>query len=170
VRLEARHIEHEATPPGSTALAYYHDERLVARGVVAEDAVAAIRNLLRAPVALALAATEDAERNIEARVCLVLPVDPSELERFVETDDEEPDEPWKASVPPPAYEQEAESSEDEDPQARLALLPIGNVIRGARDRHHEDVAGDAREMLENLVAGRARGAVEKAIDDLLDSI
>ena len=31
VRLEARHIEHEATPPGSMALAYYHDERLVAR-------------------------------------------------------------------------------------------------------------------------------------------
>lgn len=175
LRLEARHLEHDATPPGSTALAYYHDERLVARGIVSDDAVAAIRSLLRAPVALALAATEDDEHNIDARVCLVLPVDPEEFERYVDEEDEEPEEPWKASVPPPAYETEGSGSgsgdgDDGDGQARLALLPIGNVVRGARDRHHEDVAGDAREMLDNLVAGRARGAVDKAIDDLLDNL
>lgn len=170
LRLEARHLEHDTTPPGSTALAYYHDERLVARGIVAEDAVAAIRSLLRAPVALALAATEDDEHNIEARVCLVLPVDPDELERYIEDDEDEPDEPWKASVPPPAYEREANDDGEGDGQARLALLPIGNVVRGAHDRHHQDVAGDAREMLDNLVAGRAKGAVDKAIDDLLDSL
>ncbi len=173
LRLEARHIEHDGTPPGSAALAYYHDDRLVARGIVTEEAVTAIRNLLRAPVALALAATEDDEHNIEARVCLVLPVDPSDLERLVGEDDDEPDEPWKASVPPPAYETQGGSvkdDDDDDADARLALLPIGNVVRGARDRHHDDVAGDAREMLENLVAGRARSAVEKAIDDLLDSL
>ena len=171
--LEARPITHPDTPPGSAALAYYHDERLVARGVVAETAVAAIRSLLRTPVALALAATEDPDHNIEARVCLVLPVDPEELQRFIEDDDEELDEPWKASVPPPSFETESSYGEadlDEDEQARLALLPIGNVVRGARDRHHEDVAADAREMLDNLVAGRAKGAVDKAIDDLLDSL
>jgi len=170
--LEARPIHHPDTPPGSAALAYYHDERLVARGVVAQTAVPAIRSLLRMPVALALAATEDPEHNIEARVCLVLPVDADELQRFMEEDDEEPDEPWKASVPPPAYETNAShgDDEDDDDQARLALLPIGNVVRGARDRHHEDVAADAREMLQNLVAGHARGAVDKAIDDLLDSL
>lgn len=174
--LEARPIEHPDTPPGSAALAYYHDDRLVARGVVAETALPAIRSLLRAPVALALAATEDPEHNIEARVCLVLPVDPGELQRFIEEDDDEPEEPWKASVPPPSFEREATSSfetgddDDDDEQARLALLPIGNVVRGARDRKHDDVAADAREMLENLVAGRGKSAVEKAIDDLLDSL
>jgi hypothetical protein len=170
--LEARPITHPDTPPGSAALAYYLEDRLVARGVVAETAVPAIRSLLRAPVALALAATEDPEHNIEARVCLVLPVDAGELQRFMEEDEDEPEEPWKASVPPPSFELEPsfEEDEEEDDQARLALLPIGNVVRGAGDRHHEDVAADAREMLENLVAGRARGAVEKAIDDLLDSL
>ena len=167
LRLEARVLDHEATPEGSIALAYFHNERLVARGIVALDAVEAITNLLKAPVALALAATEDDERNIEARVCLVLPVDPSELQKFVEEDDE-PDEPWKASVPPPPFETEDTTEADE--QARLALLPIGNVVRGVRDRHHEDVADDVREMLDNLVAGRAKGAVDKAIDDLLDSL
>ena len=92
----------------------------------------------------------------------------------VEDDEEEPDEPWKASVPAPPFETESSSSyeddDEEDDQARLALLPIGNVVRGAGDRHHEDVAADAREMLQNLLAGRARGAVDKAIDDLLDSL
>lgn len=166
LRLEARALDHEATPEGSIALAYFHNERLVARGIVAVDAVDAITNLLKAPVALALAATEDDDRNIEARVCLVLPVDPTELQRFV--DDDEPEEPWKASVPPPPFE--TEDASDEDEQARLALLPIGNVVRGVRDRHHDDVAGDVREMLDNLVAGRAKGAVDKAIDDLLDSL
>lgn len=171
--LEARPINHPDTPPGSAALAYYHENRLVARGVVAETAVPAIRSLLRTPVALALAATEDPDHNIEARVCLVLPVDASELQRFMEEDDEEPEEPWKASVPQAWFELESSSYEvedNDDDQARLALLPIGNVVRGARDRHHEDVAADAREMLQNLLAGRARGAVEKAIDDLLDSL
>ena len=168
LRLEARALAHESTPEGSVALAYFHNERLVARGIVANDAVEAITSLLKAPVALALAASEDDEHNIEARVCLVLPVDPDELQQLVDEDEGEPDEPWKASVPPPPFE--SEQANDSDEQARLALLPIGNVVRGARDRHHDDVAGDAREMLDNLVAGRAKGAVDKAIDDLLDSL
>jgi len=168
--LEARRIEHDPTPAGSIAMAYFHAGRLVARGVVAEDAEEAILTLLRSPIALALAATEDEEHNIEARVCLVLPVDPGDLEKFIEDDDAEPEEPWKASVPPPPFEGEPAAESDEE-QARLALLPIGNVVRGVRDRHHpDDITGDVREMLENLVAGRGRGAVEKAIDDLLDSL
>jgi hypothetical protein len=43
-------------------------------------------------------------------------------------------------------------------------------VRNSRDRHHSDVAGDAREMLENLLAGQARDADQKAIDDLLKSL
>jgi hypothetical protein len=42
------------------------------------------------------------------------------------------------------------------------------VVRSARQRNHPgDVAGDAREMLENLLLGRARDAVSEAIEDLL---
>jgi hypothetical protein len=140
---------------------------------VAEEAVEAITGLLRNPVSLALAATEDEHRNIEARVCLVLPVDAAELRG---EEEEEGEEPWKASVPAPpelgASWAEGEEGERESPseQPQLALLPIGNAVRGARDRHHQDVLGDAREMLENLLAGRGRDAVHKAIDDLLDSL
>lgn len=174
LRIEVRPIEHTGAPAGSVALGYFHAGRVVARGVVAQEAVDAIEGLLRNPVSLALAATEDEQGNIEARVCLVLPVDGEELRRSDEEENEA--EPWRASLPS-APDLAASWSEDEDEdeageadQPRLALLPIGNAVRGARDRHHEDVVGDAREMLENLLAGRGRDAVHKAIDDLLDSL
>jgi hypothetical protein len=163
VVLEARAIEDVSTPRGSVALGYYHDGHVLARGVVADDALDAIHGLLRAPVSVALAATEDDSGNIEARVCLVLPVEPDEI-----TGDEsdEPDEPWKASVPRPP----GEAGGDYDDRPKLALLPIGNAVRGATHRNHPDVAGDAREMLSNLLAGRGHDAVARAIDDLLDSL
>jgi hypothetical protein len=169
IRLEARPIQHRDTPVDSVALGYYHDGHILARGVVSRDALDAINGLLENPVSVALAATEDEDGNIEARVCLVLPVDPDELQR---PDSEEPEEPWKVSVPAPPPEVEqgygVPTAEGETP--KLALLPIGNVVRGARHRNHTDVVSDAREMLDNLLTGRSHDAVQQAIDDLLDSI
>jgi hypothetical protein len=161
VVLEARRIDDVNTPDGSIALGYYHEGHVLARGVVAHDAVAAIHGLLRAPVSVALAATEDENGNIDARVCLVLPVEGDGT-----ADDDEPEEPWKASVPRPPNE----IGSDYEDRPRLALLPIGNAVRGADHRNHADVAGDAREMLDNLLAGRSYDAVSRAIDDLLRSI
>jgi hypothetical protein len=138
---------------------------------VSDDALEAIEGLLETPVSVALAATEDEEGNIDARICLVLPVDPEDAKPRSE-DDEEPSEPWRASVPePPQIGGGSWDEPAEDAQPKLALLPIGNAVRGARDRHHpDDVAGDVREMLDNLLTGRGRDAVTKAIDDLLNSL
>lgn len=169
ISIEARPVDTVDTPDGSVALGYYHEGHVVARGVVAEDALEAIAGLLASPVSLALAAMEDEEGNIDARVCLVLPVDAEELRQG--DDEEGADEPWKASLPDaPQFGEDWLETEEAEDGPRLALLPIGNAVRGARDRHHEDVAGDAKEMLENLLSGRSRDAVSKAIDDLLDSI
>ncbi|HEX6135116.1 MAG TPA: hypothetical protein VFZ24_14200 [Longimicrobiales bacterium] len=162
VVLEARPIEDVTTPDGSVALGYYYDGHVLARGVVANDALDAIHGLLRTPVSVALAATEDENGNIDARVCLVLPVEPGEAGGM----DEEPDEPWRASVPRPP----TELSEEPEDRPRLALLPIGNAVRGANHRNHPDVAGDAKEMLSNLLTGRSQDAINRAIDDLLDSL
>jgi hypothetical protein len=162
VVLEARPMEDVDTPDDSVALSYYYEGHILARGVVANEALEAIRGLLREPVSVALAATEDEAGNIEARVCLVLPVDSEQ----VEEDDDEPDEPWRASVPVPP----GEAEDDSDERPRMALLPIGNAVRGARQRNHQDVASDAREMLSNLLAGRGQDAVSRAIDDLLGSL
>ena len=161
VVLEARPIDDVDAPDGSVALGYYYDGHVLARGVVTNDAVDAIHGLLRTPVSVALAATEDEAGNIEARVCLVLPVENEEGQS-----DEEPEEPWRASVPKPPME----IGTDYEEKPKLALLPIGNAVRGARHRNHPDVAGDAREMLSNLLAGRTQDAIARAIDALLDSL
>ena len=170
VELVARPLQHGKTPAGAVALGYYHDGNLVARGIVAETAVDAIHGLLAQPVSVALAAAEDEDGNIDARVCLVLPIDPDLLP--AEGDDDAPAEPWRDSVPdlPPGIE--ATSPDSADPsKPKLALLPIGNVVRGRRDRRHpDDVGADVREMLDNLVGGKARDAIRKAIDDLLNSL
>ncbi len=171
--IETRPIEHFSVPDGAVGLGYYHDGHLIARGVVAPDSVDAIKGLLDEPVSLALAATEDAEGNIDARVCLVLPMDGVANE---EEEDEEA-EPWKASVPRPPMElegeddDEEEEDDDEDEEPRVALLPIGNVVRSVHDRNHpQEVEVDVWEMLENLVNGKAQDAAQKAIDDLLKSL
>lgn len=171
IDLEARPIRHGSLPEGAIALGYYHDGYLVARGVVSPEAVEAIRGLLARPVSVALAAAEDKEGNIDARVCLVLPIDPDQLPLEEEDENEEPQEPWRASLPslPPGIESVPEADDPQRP--KLALLPIGNVVRGRKDRQHpSNIAADAREMLENLVGGRGQDAVRKAIDDLLKSI
>jgi len=174
LEIEARPIEHEAVPPGALGLAYFYRGRLIARGIVAPDALEAIRLLLSAPVPVALAATEDEQGNIEARICLVLPVDPEELRRRAEEEEDEAREPWKASLPP--LPPGIESGSGPEPGAasgrpHIALLPIGSAVRSARDRRHpDDIVADVREMLDNLLAGRGRDAVAKAIDDLLESI
>jgi hypothetical protein len=163
VVLEARPIDDVETSGDSVALGYYHDGHVLARGVVANEALEAIHGLLSEPVSLALAATEDEAGNIDARVCLVLPVDPDEAGG---DEDEAPDEPWRASVPAPP----GEAGGDYEDRPKLALLPIGHAVRGASHRNHADVAGDVREMLTNLLTGRSRDAVARAIDDLLGSL
>ena len=171
IALEARSIRHSAVPEGAVGLGYYYDDRLIARSVVASSALDTIQSLLAAPVSVALAAREDESGNIDGRICLVLPVEPGAGEDEEEADEE----PWKASIPAPPPEVEGNypggGSEDEEGGPQFALLPIGNVVRSAEDRHHpEDVAVDAKEMLDNLLRGGARDAVQKAIDDLLSSL
>jgi hypothetical protein len=50
VSLVARPVEHDSTPDGSVALGYFFDGHLLARGVVAGEAVDAIHGLLAEPV------------------------------------------------------------------------------------------------------------------------
>jgi hypothetical protein len=172
IRLEVRYIETEPVDDGSVALAYYHDGNLLARGSVASEAVKAIRGILKNPVSVALAATNDDSGNIDARFCLVLPMDSDKLP-LEEDDDEAPEEPWKQSVPAvPTFESSFTNEDlDEEGRPRVALLPIGNIVRPANDRHHpDDIARDLRDMLINLMDGKARDAVDKAIDDLLNNL
>jgi hypothetical protein len=165
IALEARSLRHNQVPEGAVGLGYYYDGHLIARSVVAAGALDTIHTLLALPVSVALAAREDEDGNIDGRICLVLPMD-EEGEESGAADGE----PWQASVPVPPTELEEDAASDEE-DAKFALLPIGNVIRPASERRHpDDVAHDAREMLETLLSGGGRDAVKKAIDDLLKSL
>lgn len=172
IALEARSIRHNAVPEGAVGLGYYYDDRLIARSVVASNALDTIQSLLSSPVSVALAAREDNAGNIDGRICLVLPVEPDE---HAGGDPEE--EPWKSSVPAPppevegSYSGSGSSGEGDDEDPRFALLPIGNVVRPVEDRHHpEELAHDVKEMLDNLLEGGGEDAVQKAIEDLLKSL
>jgi hypothetical protein len=163
VSIHTRRVESDRVPADHVAIGFYSGDHLVARGAVPPNAIEPLRQLLSKPVTLALAATQDDDGNIDGRVCVVLPM-PEDAE-----EESEPDEPWKTSIPEPPPGIESGSGPD-DGSPRLALLPLGNVVRPARNRRHSDVASDAREMLDNLLSGRGRDAVSRAIDDLLDSI
>ncbi|MGK7312447.1 MAG: hypothetical protein ACN0LA_09430 [Candidatus Longimicrobiales bacterium M2_2A_002] len=175
IALEARSIRHNSVPEGAVGLGYYYDDRLIARSVVASNALDTIQSLLSSPVSVALAAREDDDGNIDGRICLVLPVDEDAEEESGETE-----EPWKSSVPAPPPEIESGYSGGSTPSSggdgdeegpRFALLPIGNVVRPVEDRHHpEELTHDVKEMLDNLLAGGGEDAVQKAIEDLLNSI
>lgn len=165
LRLRLRLIEHEGTPEGHAAIAYLHGEHVVARGVISEDAIPALGSLLENPVTVALAVREDDSGNIEGRICLLLSV--GDLPGPDSDEPDAPPEPWKASVPAPPFEGAATQP---DPEGSMALLPIGNVVRSAAHRNHEDLSSDAREMLVNLLGGGGRDAVSRAIDDLLGSL
>ena len=177
IALEARSIRHNAVPEGAVGLGYYYDDRLIARSVVASNALDTIQSLLETPVSVALAAREDDDGNIDGRICLVLPVEADAEDGVVGPEGGGEEEPWKSSVPAPPSEIESgygagpSGSEDDEENPRFALLPIGNVVRPAEDRHHpEELADDVKEMLDNLLTGGGRDAVQKAIDDLLNSI
>lgn len=176
IALEARSIRHNAVPDGAVGLGYYYDDRLIARSVVASNALDTIQSLLSSPVSVALAAREDDDGNIDGRICLVLPVEQDE-----EGESAESEEPWKSSVPTPPPEVEggygggsapsSSGGEGDEDGPRFALLPIGNVVRPAEERHHpEELTNDVKEMLDNLLTGGGEDAVQKAIEDLLNSI
>lgn len=171
IALEARSLRHNSVPDGTVGLGYYYDGHMIARSVVAANALDTIKSLLELPVSVALAAREDKDGNIDGRICLVLPVDDDAEGKDGEASDME-SEPWRSSVPAPPNEVDGSADGgEEDAEPQFALLPIGNVIRPASDRQHPgDVAHDAREMLDNLLTGGGRDAVRKAIDDLLRSI
>jgi len=163
VRLEVRPIKATGLPGDHLALGFFHMDSLLARGVVPPPAVQPLIQLLSSPVTVALAVTQDEDDNIDGRLCVVLRMP----DAGPPPESDEPEEPWKSSIPglPPGLE-----AADPGNAVHLALLPLGNVVRSAANRRYDELTDEARDMLRNLLAGRAQDAVSRAIDDLLDSI
>ncbi len=106
IQVRVEPMEDDRTPAGSVCLGTFIGDRLVGRRVAPSEALEELRDfhLFDDPVHLGLVAYEDAP-GLQCRLLALLPAD-----RFPLSDDDEEDEeggePWRASVPPPAFERE----------------------------------------------------------------
>jgi hypothetical protein len=82
-------------------------------------------------------------------------------------DDEK--EPWADSVPSSSYEDiiaDEDDEDDEDP--RVAPIPLGNVVRFAKDRVHPDsLPLEAVDILQKIIEGKTSEVIDKTLEDLL---
>lgn len=148
--------------PDGVCLASRIDGRLVARCAMPGESIERLLalKLFEDPVLVGLLAFEG-EPGIQARLVALVPAT-----RLTEGGEE--DEPWKASVP--SFE-EAQSEQSEETSGLAAVL-LGHIVRFSGDRKHpEDLAQEAVDMLQKVVAGGPLSdAAKRAIDDLLDSL
>lgn len=149
--------------PDGVCLAARIDGRLVARCAMPGESIERLvaLKLFEEPVLVGLLAFEG-EPGIQGRLVALVPA--ARL-----TEGSEPDEPWKASVP--SFEDAERESGGED-GAGLAAILLGHIVRFSSDRKHpEDLAQEAVDILQRVVAGAPMpDAASKAIDDLLDSL
>ncbi len=176
VQVQVEPVDDDRTPVGSVCLGTFIDGRLVGRRVAPLEALDELRefHLFDEPVHLGLVAYEDSP-GLQCRLLALLPAD-----RFPLTDDGddgegEESEPWKASVPAPAFELEGTrrtEGEEETPSLENgAAVPVylGNIVRLSRDRKHpEDLAAEASDVLMTILTGTVSEVVDRVLEDLLE--
>ena len=173
VQLRVEPVEDDRTPEGSVCLGTFIGGRLVGRRVAPTEALDELRefHLFDDPVHLGLVAFEDSP-GLQCRLLALLPADRFPLQEDDESEDE-PDEPWRVSVPPPEFEA-AEEAPDEEETPSLeegAAVPVylGNIVRLARDRKHpDDLAAEASDVLMTVLTGAVSEVVDRVLEDLLE--
>jgi hypothetical protein len=154
-------MDDDRTPEGMVCLGTVMNGRVVARCVVPPEALEFIesRKLFEEPVPIALAAHEESP-GLQCRLFAVIPLPPGELDQ-----EDEEDEPWRASVPSSDFDREPAPAEAEPRQAAILL---GHIVRFERDRKHPDSIGmEAADVLATIVAGEVSEVMDKVLEDLL---
>lgn len=152
-----RRITDERVPAGMVGLATSLGDRLIARCAVPEEVAAFIedKRLFDQPAQLVLAARKEPP-GLQCRLFAVVEV--------AREGEEEPAEPWAASVP--KYE-DAVAGESEEPTPQ-GMIFLGLIVRFDKDRKHPDNLGlEAADVLRRVVEGEATEVVDKVLDDLL---
>jgi hypothetical protein len=173
VQLRVEPVEDDRTPEGSVCLGTFIGDRLVGRRVAPTEALEELRefHLFDEPVHLGLVAFEDSP-GLQCRLLALLPADRFPLQEDDEEGDDEPDEPWRASIPAPEFEaQESVSSVQDTPSLEEgAAVPVylGNIVRLSRDRKHPgDLAAEASDVLMTVLTGEVSEVVDRLLEDLL---
>ncbi len=163
VPLRVDKVPDDRTPDGMVCMGTFleaHDQ-LIARSAVPPDMLLEIKQsgAFGSPVRLALAAVEQ-DPGLQCRLFALIPA-----EHFQEQE-EEPQEPWAASVP--RFE---EQNKTELPENAVVPLLLGHIVRFRRDRKHPDnLAHEAGDVLRTILADQrtATEVVDKLLEDLLD--
>jgi hypothetical protein len=161
VQLEVALIEDERVPADMVCMGTFRNGRMVARAVLTPEAWGQIEEhgFFDEPLQVVLVARL-APPGLQCQLFAMVPL--AEEER------EETDEPWAASVPSSAYESTVESETDEEDDPQVAPIPLGNIVRYARDRvHPESLPLEAVDVLRKIVDGETAELVDRALADLL---
>ncbi|HEX7337966.1 MAG TPA: hypothetical protein VF252_12235, partial [Gemmatimonadales bacterium] len=161
VQLKVSLVEDDRVPEGMVCMGTFRNGRLVARSVLSPEAWTQIQELgfFEEPLQVVLVARV-APPGLQCQLFAMVPL-PDE-------DPEVPDEPWAASVPSSSYEAtiEGEAGDEDDP--RIAPIPLGNIVRYARDRvHPESLPLETADILRKIIEGGASEVVDRALADLL---
>ena len=171
VELRVGLVEDERTPEGMICMGTYRGERLVARCVMPPEAWQQVQEygLFDEPVKVVLVAREAAP-GLQCQLYAMVPVPEVEEEEDAE------EAPWAASVPGAGYEAavagEDEDEDEEDDELEgdesVTPLPLGNIVRFARDRVYPDsLPHEAADILMKVIEGKTSEVVDRALADLL---
>jgi hypothetical protein len=159
ISLEVDEVPDERTPSGMVCMGTFFNERLIARSIVPPEALDEVEShgLLSSPVRLGLAAFED-DPGLQCRLYALLPASK------VMEDEEEPEEPWAASVP--RFEDVAsEPQSGEGGEEAIVPLLLGHIVRFAKDRRHpDDLAAEAADILRAILSD------DRPLSDVVDKI
>jgi hypothetical protein len=165
VQLSVQLVHDERVPDGMVCMGSFRNGRLIARSVMPPEAWGQIQeyHIFDEPVQVVLVA-RTAPPGLQCQLYAMVPLPDI---------DDEPEEPWAASVPGSTYEaslaedEGAEEGEDaDDPQ--VAPIPLGNIVRYTRDRIHPDsLPLEAVDVLRKIVDGETSELIDRALANLL---
>jgi hypothetical protein len=164
VQLTVGLVEDMRIPDGMVCMGSYRHGRLVARSVMPPEAWAQIDEygIFDEPVQVVLVARA-APPGVQCQLYAMV--------ELPDEEEDEPDEPWAASVPGSSYEaslEESEEEEEEEDEPRVAPIPLGHIVRYERDRvHPESLPLEAVDLLRKIIDGKTAEVVDRALADLL---
>jgi hypothetical protein len=168
VELRVALVDDDRTPEGMVCMGTFRGDRLIARCVLLPAAWEQIEEfgLFNEPVPVVLVARESPP-GLQCQLFAMVPV--PDLDD--EDDEEHDEEPWAASVPGAGYEAAVageEGEEDDEDEAGVTPLPLGNIVRYDRDRVHPDsLPHEAADVLMKIIEGKTSEVVDRALSDLL---
>lgn len=164
VQLDVRPIEHHLTPEGAICIGTFHEGRPIGRCAIPSESVEDFleMDLFDSPVSLALNVREGGP-GVEGSLLALVPMD-----RAREENEDEGDEPWRASVPGAAYDAgNDDESEPTDDDGQLVGIFLGEVVRFEEDRKSDDsLLREAADMLAGVIRGQVGSVVDRVIEDL----